>query len=396
MKKFFFYTCILSIFYFMSCAQSKEHKKSNVVITSKQNGVIYNDSIGKAVHQIIAKHAEISLADSVIDALSIGVYMNGVSFTNHYGELEKGKGNMPSNHTRYEIASVTKTFTGTLAAQAVLAGKLRLEEDIQDYLPSKYDFSNLNFEGKPITIRHLLTHTSGLPANNKGFNKLPKGLSQAEQAKIYLVNEKKQTKEAFFQYLSEIVLDTLPGTRFHYSNFGTNLMGYILERVYETPFQELVMNTVIRKANMKETKFQLTEEETKLLANGYNGNGEQMAALPLANTLWGAEGGLKSTLPDLLSYMQFQLNQENRVVQEAHRKCYEIDTDYWIGYFWWIIENMNHDTHYRHDGGALGTRNIMLLYPAANIGISIITNKATEGVFENLSSLGYGIYADLK
>ncbi|MFT5617409.1 MAG: hypothetical protein ACI85I_000628 [Arenicella sp.] len=105
---------------------------------------------------------------------------------------------------------------------------------------------------------------------------------------------------------------------------------------------------------------------------------------------------LKSTLPDMLKYISYQLNPRKPVVAEAHKKMYEIDTDYWIGYFWWAIENNNHDFHYRHDGGAMGTRNILLIYPESNIGISIFTNKATDGVFENLSELGYSIYRDLK
>lgn len=395
MKRFILPTYLLLLLGFMSCAQSHEHSKNNLTVRSN-NHVIYNDSIGKAVHEIINRHAAISLQDSVIDALSIGIYINGVSYTKHYGELDQGKGNAPTNQTRYEIASVTKTFTGTLAAKAVLAGKIRLNDPIQQYLPQGYDFSNLQFEGTAITIQHLLTHTSGLPANNKGSDQFPENLSELEHAQRYLENEKRQTKALFFQYLSEIVLDTFPGTSFTYSNFGTNVMAAILEEVYGSPFQDLIQQHVIQTAHLKSTTFHLNDEEMPLLANGYNGSGEQMPFLPLANTLWGAEGGLKSTLPDLLQYMQFQLNQQNLLVREAHRKLYEIDTDYWIGYFWWSIENLNHDLHYRHDGGAMGTRNIMLIYPEANIGISIITNKATAGVFENLSTLGYDLYNDLK
>lgn len=287
---------------------------------AKHSDIIFNDSISRAVHQIIEKHAQVSMQDPVIDALSIGIHYNGVSFMEHYGTLELGKLHKPSHKTIYEIASVTKTFTGTLAAQAVLEGKLSLEEPIDKYLPKSYD----------------------------------------------------------------------------YSNFGTNLMAYILEKVYQKPFQELVTEEVIEKAHMQETKFHLFSKDKKYLAIGYERTGLPMPPLSLANTLWGAEGALKSTLPDMMKYISYQMNHQNPIVKEAHRKIYEIDNNYWIGYFWWTIHNMDQDLHYRHDGGALGTRNVLLIYPEAKIGISIFTNKATEGVFENLSKLAKAIYKDLK
>ena len=388
-----------------SSQHKKESKKVHRVVVNKNKTVItykdekvktiYNDSIGKAVHRIITKNTNKSIRDTLINALSIGVYINGVSFTEHYGELDKGKGNKPTDNTIYEIASVTKTFTGTLVAIAVLEGKLNLEEDIRKYLPKSYN--NLEYNGNPIKIRHLITHTSGLPANSKGFKDIPLGLPQDEQSKLFYEIEKSQTKEGFFNYLAEVSIDTVPGTSFNYSNVGTNLMGYIIEKAYNTPFQELLLNKIIKEeVAMKSTKFHLTKSEEIHLANGYNGQDELMPQLPLSNTLWGAEGGLKSTTLDMLKYISYQIDSKNHIVNESHKKLYEIDTDYWIGYFWWIIENQNQDLHYRHDGGALGTRNILLIYPESNIGISIITNKATNGVFENLSVLAKNIYNDLK
>ena len=74
--------------------------------------------------------------------------------------MDKGKGNIPTDSTIYEIASVSKSFTGILVAQAVLQ-RLNINDDIRKYLSE--DFSNLEYEGKPVRIKHLLTHTAGLP-----------------------------------------------------------------------------------------------------------------------------------------------------------------------------------------------------------------------------------------
>lgn len=91
-------------------------------------------------------HADSLLLDTKINSVSIGIYRNGKKYTAHYGELDKGQKNKPTDSTIYEIASVSKTFTGVLVAQAVLDRKLNLEDDIRKYL--KHDFKNLEYNKK--------------------------------------------------------------------------------------------------------------------------------------------------------------------------------------------------------------------------------------------------------
>lgn len=370
--------------------QESSHS-SSIVVNCDKNIEIYSDSIGKSIKRIVDYHANETLEDSLINSLSIGLYINNVSFIFHYGELTRGKGDMPSNQTIYEIASVTKTFTGTLASKAVLEGRINLDDDIRKHLSNHYP--NLQYKGKPIKIRHLLTHTSGLPVHHKDFDSIPLELNEVEFAKRYYEIEKKQAKEDFLKYLARVDIQNVPGSHFLYSNFGTNLMAGILETVYQKPFQELISDEIISKAGMSETSFILTMEQKSRLANGYK-KGKPMPKLPLSKTLWGAEGGLKSTLPDMMKYVRFQF-QDLAMVKESHKKLYEIAEDYYIGYFWWIIENQNNDLHYRHDGGALRVKNVLLIYPESSFGISIFTNETANSVNQQLSKLSSAIYKDL-
>lgn len=117
--------------------------------------------VKNSVELSIDRNADTLLLDTTVNALSIGVYKDGKTYIYHYGELDKGKGNKPTNKTIYEIASVSKTFAGTLVAHAELEGKLNLEDDIRTYL--KEDFPNFEYEGEPIRIKHLISHTSRLP-----------------------------------------------------------------------------------------------------------------------------------------------------------------------------------------------------------------------------------------
>ena len=82
--------------------------------------------------------AQSMLSDSTITSVSIGILKDGIAYTSHYGELDAGKENPPNDETIYEIASLTKTMTGTLVAQAVLDGKLNLDDDIRKYLKEDY------------------------------------------------------------------------------------------------------------------------------------------------------------------------------------------------------------------------------------------------------------------
>ena len=154
---------------------------------------------------------------------------------------------------------------------------------------------------------------------------------------------------------------------------------------------------------MHNTKLNLTKSEEKRLAIGFNEKGVPMPPLTLGHTLWGAEGALKATLPDIIKYMTFQLDEENNhVVKESHKRLHKLDDGYWIGYYWWIINYKNGVNNkdgiktYRHDGGANGTRNIMLLYPKYNLGISIITNVVEATVFDKLSKLGFVLFNELR
>ncbi|WP_075343933.1 serine hydrolase domain-containing protein [Tenacibaculum agarivorans] len=86
----------------------------------------------------------------------------------------------------------------------------------------------------------------------------------------------------------------------------------------------------------------------------------------------------------------------DKIVRESHKKIFEIDTNYWIGYYWWIISNQNYDLHFRHDGGISRAKNILAIFPKKKIGISIFTNQSSMKINEELNQLLYKIYDDLK
>lgn len=136
------YLTIILFFALLGCKSVQEINKQNI-------------------ENVITKNALQLLEDKRFHSVSIAVLKDGESTIKHFGELAIGKGNKPNDSTLYELASVTKTFTGYIAAKAVLDKKINLDDDIRIYLNEPYP--NLEFKGDPIRIKHLITHTSGFP-----------------------------------------------------------------------------------------------------------------------------------------------------------------------------------------------------------------------------------------
>ncbi|MCJ7932426.1 MAG: serine hydrolase [Chryseobacterium sp.] len=113
------------------------------------------------IDSIIGANAEKLAQKSGAYSVSVGVLKNGKIYTRHFGEIDKGKGNKANDNTYFEIASVTKLFTGQLLAKAVLDGKIKLDEDVGNYLKGSYP--NLEYQGVPIKIKDLISYRTALP-----------------------------------------------------------------------------------------------------------------------------------------------------------------------------------------------------------------------------------------
>lgn len=328
------------------------------------------------IPEAIDRNAYTLLEDSLINALSIGVYYKGKSALQHYGELDPGQHNKPTDKTLYEIASVSKTLVGTLIAKAEIEGKFSIEDDIRTYMQSSYP--NLAYEDQPIRIKHLMTHTSRLPRFlPERINELFEEINEELPFKIAKI-QNAYSKEQFLEDLQHIVIDTIPGTSFAYSNADTELAAYILEQVYEDSFDNILEKYFAQEVGMPNTRIRLQADQEKFRANGY---GSDRKPTPfMATKLWGAGGAAKSTLPDLMKYIQFQLDEENPIVKKTHEVLYDEevifgDEDNKLGYFWILNKDPELGTYYSHHGGAFGTQNWIFIYPEADLGISILTNQ---------------------
>jgi CubicO group peptidase (beta-lactamase class C family) len=313
-------------------------------------------------------------------AISVGVYINGKIYTYHAGELHKGMHDQPDNNTIYYIGSVTKTITGTLLAKAVLENKIRLDDDIRKYLDG--DYPNLSYQGHGITVAQLLNHRSGLPflmpfdtvfkTNNN--EKIGRYLTQLYQH---------YTKADFFEDLHHVKLDTLPGTRFGYSNTSAQLCGYILGKIYGMSYDQLLKKQLTADLGMTSTKIGLSSGEMKRIAPGYDESGKLMPRMP--DQMEGA-GAVKSTITDMLKYARWHLDENHPAARLSHEPTWQ-SGNYWAGLNWQVIQSADKKRLIWQSGNVPGFISYCTLYPDDQMAIVVLTNEESHtapAVIENM------------
>lgn len=295
--------------------------------------------------------------------LSIGLIKAGETFTYGYGEVGVNSGIIPNKETIMEIGSITKTFAGLLVAQAVQDGKLNIQDDIRKYLSG--DYPNLMFNNAPITVQHLLTHTSGLP-------RIPDDLSN--QPDYNPINPyKNYSKQMMLDYLRQVKISQQPGTVFSYSNYGTALLSIILEQAYHKSFDALLHEKVLQPFRMQRTFIQVPPELAGQQANVYD-NGHEVLRWQLGDMV--AAGGLSSTVEDMLNYLTEQYRSQNKAVQQSHEILFKENTMQGTAYLWVVTKLKNGNHLIWHNGATGGSSSFCGFIPETGDRIVVLSNSS--------------------
>jgi CubicO group peptidase (beta-lactamase class C family) len=333
---------------------------------------------------LVDQYAKNALRNGNINSLAIAIYKDSLTYEKYYGEIDKGIGNRPNDSTLYEIASVSKVFTGSLVAKAVVENKMSLDDDIRLYLDG--DYENLEFDGQPVRIRHLVTHTLGFD--------MPKGMAVVYNRIFSGGYENEMIDygiDDLLEELKSVELDTTPGAYYDYSNVGPELAAYILEQAYNKPYEELLDGFFERVGISNSHVYALGKYEA-YLANGYDENNKPSALV--RNPLFGAAGGLISTLPDLAKFMEYQLESNDALIKESAKyvlKDGEDDT----GYFWDLGEAEKEGFYYSKSGSSNGVESVVLICPDSNYGMVMVMNNQADAAMNDWIGLYNRIEYDL-
>ncbi|ASJ56449.1 penicillin-binding protein [Brevibacillus formosus] len=275
--------------------------------------------------------------------------------------------------TVFRIGSVTKSLTATAAMQLVEKGKLSLREDLNTVLK---DYKITNNRYGPITLHHLLTHTSGI---DEKIYKRDNRQSVIPEFSTETVNETLQMQETIFT----------PGSKFQYSNAGTGLLGSVIEQASGQSLHDYMRENIFRPLGMDSAELYLPQDRSKLAKSYYyDGNGYQ--TIPYSGIIFPGSGAANMTPVDFAPYMIAHLSGGSyngtsllkpETVQLMHAQQFATHKRmHGIGYGFFKGETKNGIPTLWANGGIDGFISKMVLIPSESIGIFVAVNATHPGL----------------
>lgn len=258
-------------------------------------------------------------AGRIVGCLGLVARGDDVAWVQTWGQRDRDKQLPMTTDTIFRIYSMSKPITSVAAMQLVEQGKMQLDDAVSDYLPELKDLqvvSNGDDQesvpaDKPITVRHILSHTSGFTYGF--FGNTP--VDQAYRRAGLLMTD--VTIADTVSKLSKLPLLHQPGTRWHYS-VSTDVLGRLVEVVSGERFDKYLDKHIFRPLKMVDTSFMVPADKLNRFAQMYrgDGNGGLRPANPMAsyrflnadNKYFSGGGGLCSTTKDYLRFCQALLN----------------------------------------------------------------------------------------
>lgn len=286
----------------------------------------------------------------------------GTVLVAHKGEvlLRKGYGFADLEHsvpntplTKFRLGSVTKQFTAAAILLLEQQGKLSVQDPVCKFVENCPD------AWQPVTIHHLLTHTSGIP----NFTSFPD-----YREKMALPCPPACT----IARLRDRPLEFPPGERWAYSNSGYILLGYIIEKVTGQPYDQFLRETILAPLALDDTGYDQTAEILPHRARGYSRQSKTLRnAAYLDMTIPHAAGAMYSTVEDL--YRWDQALYTDMLLPAAAREVLFTPVKNNYAYGWGVREQFGR-TMIGHGGGINGFSSFIARYPQDRTTVIVLSN----------------------
>lgn len=300
--------------------------------------------------------------------LAVGVIDHGQRRTFYYGAARPD--------SIFEIGSITKTFTGLVLAQLAVQGKVRLDEPVRPLL-----FSDINPKplGTEITLLDLATHRSGLPST-------PDNLQPKDSSDPFADYDVTALREFVVRHGMARPADT----KYLYSSFGIGLLGYALAKREGVPYAELARTEVTAPLQMNHTVFTLSKDQEQRVIQGHDATLQPIDAGFREGGIFAGAIGAKSTVEDLLTYLDANLHPERYVrgavpgspgatlpaaFALAHQLRGAVKPDTEVALTWLLNVKSG---RFEHDGTSPGYTAHAEFTPSENRGIVVLYNRMDD------------------
>lgn len=318
----------------------------------------------------------------------VGAVHGGQRHVFGYGRVSLESRATPDGKTLFEIGSITKVFTAILMEQMAGEGLLAIDDPVQKHLPATVRLKP--HPAGPMTLRHLASHTSGLPG-------IPPDLAQLaarEPANPYL----HYTEAAMDRFLSHFKPTRRPGERYEYSNFGGGLLGRILARRSGTSYEAAMRGRICRPLGLNDTLVTLWPEQWSRLATGHAAG---KPTPPWDNPALPGAGALRSTGDDMVAFLSACLHPCDPPLAAAMRACEEPQaemgdkTGWKVALGWHVVDAKDIRITW-HNGGTGGYRSWIGFERTGGVGVIILSNSddfVDQTGFDVLTGLLAGVRA---
>ena len=296
-----------------------------------------------------------------IDApgMSVAVSVNGkIVLSQGYGFADLEQQAPAKAATRYRLGSVSKLFTTAIAARLAARGALDLDAPIQRYLPTY---------PHPVTARQLLGHLGGV---RHYLNSDP----------IFAGKKYQSLEEGLSIFVNDPLLAP-PGTTYHYTSYGFNLLGVVLEKAGGKPFGELLADEVTRPLALASVALDdnaaIIPGRTSFYDRAKEGAPIRNAAENDSSYKW-PSGGLVASAEDLVRFANAWLKPgylPKPILTATFTPQHLADgkaTN--VGLGWRINKTDDGLTYYHHGGTITGGRAFLLVVPEKRVAVAILTN----------------------
>jgi CubicO group peptidase (beta-lactamase class C family) len=294
-----------------------------------------------------------------VPGVALGVLRDGEERHEGFGVTSVENPLEVTPETRFQIGSISKTFTGTVVLYLVAGGVLDLDRPVRAYLP---DLVLADADAaEQVTLRHLLSHTAGWVGDY--FEDTGWG------------------EDAVARYVAE--MRTLPqltpvGELWSYNNAGFALVGRVVEVVTGEPFEQVVKRLAFDPLELTSSTYWPWEVMTERFAVGHIDDGDDVRIArpwPIGRSAHAA-GGISSTTQDLLRYARLHLDPPPELAPMQMREADAGEEGEWVGLSWYGGDAFG--TIY-HRGGTLGQMSLLLLQPATGFALAVLTNHTPNG-----------------
>lgn len=328
--------------------------------------------MAQAANPAVDNFVQTMMKDVEIPGLSLAVMENGkLIYAKAYGyaQLERATPARPEH--RFQIGSISKSFAAVAVMLLVEDGKIGLDDKIGTHLgsvPSAWD---------AITVRHLLTHTSGMQRD-------------PDDATVRQIEAGAALSDTdLLEIAGKMPLQGVPGRSYSYSNVGFNVIGIIVARVSGKSYGDFMQERIFGPLNMRDTRVMKRNESLDGMATGYVRDGGtirvDVMSPGMRDLLGHAAGGIESTALDMVKFdaalhagalpsftSQSQMWINSTLVQVASTPD-DADINYGLG---WFLSTVNGHRKVYHAGQTAAYISDFIRYPSAGISVVVFTNQS--------------------